>query len=329
MATVIRANNRRPEIEYFLNETWAVEFEYRPIVRLIEFDLERSRQNQSRIDPLREDTVATYAAAFKRGDPFPPVICYAAARGRGQKRKLVAIDGNHRLEAALRAEEDSIDAYVVDPTTDMDIIQRMTAAFNALHGLNLTYKEKLGHALYLVDGGTSTAEAATQYGLDPKRFKTELIKVKADRKALSAGVNQTQWDGLKSSVKTRLFNLKLEEVFKDAVDLVFKAGLGSTETYDLVTRLNQATSIKKTDELLADARRMYADRIKGTAPNNSTRKGFGAKAQLGSALSNIVNLPDAPETVASMFRGDDRVAQAARIDEVVAKLAKLAAALRS
>jgi len=97
---------------------------------------------------LRDKTspkiVADYAAAISRGAVFPPIL---AARIDGV---ITVIDGFHRMAAHIRANKDSIRAYVIDNVT-MSEAMHLAATANLTNGLHLTTKDRMKAARALID----------------------------------------------------------------------------------------------------------------------------------------------------------------------------------
>ena len=235
-ATAKKAHRaEREDIQTFLEEK-AVLWEFRASVPLAEFDLDRSLKNQARINQvLNEATVETYVDAMKRGDVFPAILAYKDGG------KLIAIDGNHRLQAAKIAGT-NIAAYIIDAKTDPKTIVLMTYEANAKHGLPNAIDERLRHAVYMVKNGTTQEVAAARLNVTLASLKRAYGKSKADDRAEEVGLLRSKWESLGIQAKLRLGAISSDEIFSAAADLAFKAKFDSSEIDAMVTSLNRERS---------------------------------------------------------------------------------------
>jgi ParB-like chromosome segregation protein Spo0J len=208
---------QREDIESFLNDK-AVVFEFKADLPIDQFDLDRSLKNQARINQvLNEPQVETYVEAMKRGDIFPGVLCYK------DQGKYIAIDGNHRLQAAKIAGKKTVPAYIIDPKTDPKTIVLMTYEANAKHGLPNSVDERIRHAIYMVKNGTTQETAAARLNVTKAQLSRAYAKVRADDRAETVGLLRSKWEALPTQVRTRLGAIQSDETFSKATDFVIRA----------------------------------------------------------------------------------------------------------
>lgn len=162
MSSIIRSS---------LREEWLqrhkMEYVFVPELSLWEIDVSKSLENQARVEgALNAELVKTYAIAMKEGCGFPPITTYQVADGR-RAGKHIAIDGNHRIEAAVQTSRESLSAYVVD-IKDVRQIELLTRSANTLMGLPETRENVMEHAVYMVRRyGMSQIDAARHFSLHP------------------------------------------------------------------------------------------------------------------------------------------------------------------
>jgi hypothetical protein len=258
---------RRQDIEAFLDEK-AVVYKFDPEVPLADFDLDLSLRNQARINQvLNEGQVETYVEAMKRGDIFPGVLCYK------DQGKYLAIDGNHRLQAAKIAGKKTVAAYIIDPKTDPKTIVLMTYEANAKHGLPNSVDERIRHAIYMVKNGTTQEVAAARLNVTVHALRRAYAKSKADDRAEEVGLLRSKWESLPNQARTRLGAIQSDETFSAACDLVFRAKFNTDEVDDLVSRLNKERSTVRQKKAIEDLIAANRSRIQASGAGAFGKRG--------------------------------------------------------
>lgn len=227
-------------------------------VAIDKIDTRRSLQNQARFAPLDERLVATYSEAMAEGVRFPPVVLFDNGKAGG----MLTIDGNHRITSAVIAGYDQIDAYV---TTNLS--ERLTSVLtfdaNTKHGLPTSPEERRQHAVYLVEtAGISQRDAAAMLNVPTKDLTQSLTISRANRRLTTLGVDR--WTSISPTQRSRLENIRNDNVFKAAAEVIVHARLGHEAVSDFVTEINKATT--ETDQLaVVEAERgRQEERIKMT-----------------------------------------------------------------
>lgn len=138
------------------------------LVPLSSINRDKSLKNQARFEPLRPDHVEAIYRAWKSGAVLPATICGILP----DEDDLITADGNHRLEAGRRLEEERVWVYVVQ-CPSLEDFQSLSYVSNArLNGMSNTLEEKTAHAASLVDKGTSKKDAAILFGIPENTIQT-------------------------------------------------------------------------------------------------------------------------------------------------------------
>lgn len=313
-----RASARDTKIEKWLDSK-GVAFEYVPQVGLEQIDFEKSLQTQARFKAIEPPIVDRYAIALQNGDPFPPIVLHK--RGRG---KLITIDGNHRAVAAQTAGLDTYPpgAYLV--TADAKTVALLQMEANTRHGLPTNVEERVAHAIFLIDNGADTKQAAAAMQVPEREVKKRLAKVKADRRADDAGIQRSRWERLQPSVRQRLVNIGTDEGFAAAADLAYRADLGVSEVFDMVQAVNATKSGKRQREIVDGFASQYADRIQAAGGGNLTqgnkRGGFTPRQRFFSAMTTLRMLPEDLTSLADTIADTEVPDVAQRLNDEIVRL---------
>jgi ParB-like chromosome segregation protein Spo0J len=200
---------------------------------LMTINKERSLHNQSRFVPLNDDTVVTYASAMERGDVFPPIVVYKDRTG------YVVIDGNHRFAAKEMQNANTVDAYVVENASELQI-QTMTFESNAKHGLPSSHEERLQHALFLVELGVTQVDAAAMVNVPLQSVKNAYEAARADRRLGELGIER--WNTIQKHSRRRLYSIRNDNVAQAASRLVVESKMNTGDINDMVTAINKETT---------------------------------------------------------------------------------------
>lgn len=249
-------------------EEKGVQWTFHKDVSITEFDLDKSLRNQARINQvLNEERLETYTEAMKRGDKFPAVIGYKV------DGKYVAIDGNHRLQAAKNAGID-VAVYELDPFTKPNVIITMTYEANAKHGLPNSVEDRQLHAVYLLrSGATSQENVAASLNLSKGQVSKAWAKAKADDRANEVGLLPRHWDHFSHAVKSRLGSIRTDEGFAAMADLAFRAQLTADEVDKHVTEINRSRSAVEQKKVVDRLKSVYRSRIQATSAGVTSPRG--------------------------------------------------------
>ena len=313
-----KLTNQRPDIEKMLADR-NIEFEFVAGLSTSRFNREASLKNQARLGAvLNQDVVDRYAQGVENGDYFPPVIAHEV------KGKLVILDGNHRLNAHIKAGA-PIDAYIVSGSGQA--LTLLTYEANAKHGLPSSEEDRLHHAMFLIGSGMRIGEAAKRLGVKETALRKKVMQDAADRRADDVGILRTRWESLPMSVRSRLGNINTDEGFKAMVELALDARLTAEEINKYVPIINETRSGGRQVAMVESVRDSFKARIAESAfTTGQGRRAGGAHSRLSMAVGQLVGLPE-PSVFVDQVPEAMRPDVIKKIDEATDHLAALKKAL--
>jgi hypothetical protein len=208
-----------PRIEQWLTSE-GVKWEYLPVAPIPDIDIESSKRNQARVNtPILEDLVERYTLAYIDGAEFPALIAYRADSGR-----LVLLDGNQRLAAAIDAERQAVDCYLC---SELDDLRRTALCWtaNALNGDAGTPLDRLlqAKAFHLRYPGLPKNEVARRFRIKAEKFDRELRGDEVSARLHQFGLDP---EAMSASNKDRLHAYMQNDVqFREAAKLIQEANL--------------------------------------------------------------------------------------------------------
>ncbi len=208
-----------------------VKFEYLDTCELSEIDIKESLRNQARVsEPLSPEQGMLYKVAMGQGDVFPPVVVHATGK------RWVVMDGNNRLDAAdkLGWKTWPFGVYVVTEASEQQWFF-LTITANKTHGLPSSLKDRAAHAVTMINTFKATIkQAAKALGLTEGYIGTYRGTEKALKRTLDLGIKVIPSD----TMLLRLSSIKLDEVFKAAVEQVVEKKFSNDAISDLVKTIN-------------------------------------------------------------------------------------------
>lgn len=313
--------NRRPDIEAFLLENHT-SFTFKQAVKIEMFDIDKSLKNQARLGtPINQEAVNRYTEDIINGDEFPPILVEKGPKG------YIVLDGNHRLQAHKKAAA-PIDVYVCEAPPAVLVL--LTFLANTKHGLPSSDVDRVHHALFLIDGGLSVADAAARLSVPVNKVRVAVSKQNANRRADDAGLLRSDWERIPDGVRTRLGNINTDEGFKAAVQLVRDAGLSAPEVNKVVTHLNDTRSGARQAAMVAAVREEMVDRIAQTRVAGPPRKGMhhsSPRTRLALAMGHINALPAPTAFDADLLPDSTRTELADKVDAAIDVLTEIRKAL--
>lgn len=170
---------RLPLVEDFLTRL-GVTFEYVEAYPIEEIDRVWGRQQQARVNATKLDTkvVGIYLELMRAGEKFNAVVLWDRSTAH-VKRLAGPLGGNHRLEAAVRADWKTFPSYVVH-TTDTAVVDEIIRRLNSLEAVRgADLDERTAQAKHYVTVRNWTAKnAAKAFGISESKLSAEL---RADR----------------------------------------------------------------------------------------------------------------------------------------------------
>lgn len=222
---------RNQIIESVLNKYPEVEWEYKSNLPLKDIDRDKSHKNQARVmgKPVKPFTVEDYANGMKQGDEFPAIVAYPDGK------LYVVIDGNHRVDAALKNGLTTFDAYIV-VTDDPNLRMLLTFEFNrVMTGLSPDEADIDHQAVFLFHQGIEKQEISTHLRIPIHRIDT-LIRDQAGRVRAERLTVERAYQSIPArESRNTLSRLRQDPVFIEAIKLSAKYALTIAEVRELVT----------------------------------------------------------------------------------------------
>jgi len=268
-------------VERLLDE-YKINWRYEPALPLERINEKASFSNQARIDqPILDDLLEQYVVARNHGDEFPAIVVLETR----SDKQVTNVDGNHRYASGKEVGMTTHPAYVIKAKPE--IVRILMTELNVINGRGLSDRERLFHAFFLIDQGTTIEKSAEVMRLPQSKVKTAWALEQANRRARELGVRNKAWDEIPQSGRIRIGQIYTDEAFGPLVKLVTRANLNGQEISTLVKEINKSRSVKA-----------QLDRIQSTGggrmPYRQSPKG-ALRMHLG-AMTKI-NLDDIPDLV--------------------------------
>lgn len=253
-------------------------------------DEKRSRNNQARQDPLVTESVERFAAAYRSGRPFPPIVVYAVGN------RLVIIDGNNRHEAAKRAKREWIYGIIISATTTSEMIQLLTVEANASHGVTPPLAWRIQQAFHLVDLGHGDERSAEAAGVTLAQLRAARAAREAEQRAKQLRI--AGFSELNSTTKQVLNALKNEPVFHAAAIMTVDKRLTGEQVRDIVRKIKTGRSESEQLSILSEEQKLLLvesaalkalDKRRVSSPKTSLVTGIGLLSKIDpTALVNQI-----------------------------------------
>lgn len=242
-----------PRKEQWLTKE-GVEWHYEPDVPLNKVDREASLKNQARFKAIDQDHVLELAIAAEQYE-LPALVGYYNV-----DRRIVIIDGNHRMEAYTLIGRKTASFYIVDTVYGW-VIDRLTRTANKLEGRGQSRDEKLSHAMYFVKTQSMPIEAAARMvQISPGVLQNALAADEARERLKSLGFNES----LYPSTLEELYRVKQDSALLESARLVHEAQLSSREAAEVARKVSRGRSEKEQLAIIEDMRRQFRSRIART-----------------------------------------------------------------
>jgi hypothetical protein len=274
-------------------------------VPLEEFDVERSLNNQNRLEQLDIAHADAIAEGFRQGDKIPAITAHVVGTKNGMK---VILDGNHRFAGKAKTSSKKIATYVVTDATPKarTIIAKVA---NIGHGKALTETERIQHAIHLVNSDMTLRDASAEMHVSEAKVSRALARQESELRASRNGIPSKDWnEKLKESVRNRLAIIHTDEGFRAATRFAIRANLSYNQLHDLVQEMNRSRSGKTQEEVVEAwevAHRAQIQDAGGGAYANNSKKGMTPKGRTMMVLGSLLTLEDLP-SLAPQFAPEER-----------------------
>lgn len=304
-------------------EAWLREHgvQYAPpgMIPLSIVDIKRSLGNQARRDPLVQDSVDRFAIGMKEGAYFPPIVAFAFAG------KLVIVDGNNRVAAAMRANLTEIFGIVISERTPSETIQRLTVEANAHHGVTPELSWRLEQAFHLISIGYTDGAAAAAAGVSTSQITTGRRLREADERAREMRI--PGFESLPATTRGLLAQFKDDPVFLAAAKLVISSEMTIEEVREMIRTVknfnSEAAKLAAVEGIVQERAVMHGS---SRAVGRPVARVNSPKAQLISG-SGMILKSNAEDLVRNLRTEEDRLAVLDRVKSLELYLAGLRAAI--
>lgn len=308
------------KIEEYLDGK-GIQWTFRPGLPVEDFDADKSLRNQARFVPVDDHRVDGYVEAMRRGDKFPPVVAHGT-------KLLVMADGNHRLQAAIKARK-TLDVYDITGT-DATLIVQVSYEANTKHGWPTSEAERIQQALWLMDHGATMPVAAAALAVPQNALKRASAKRTTDQRFREAGIAPLIIEKLPETTKWRLAQVSTEEGLVALVELAAAASLSMDTVFTMVTEINEHRSAAKQVAYVAAQREVHIDEIAASGGGvRGARRSQGPKARISIAMGSLMNLPTDTASILESYQGAERDEAAKKMRTVARRLNDIAKQLTS
>jgi hypothetical protein len=255
-----------------------IDFEFEPNVKIK--DIRDSEGNQVRRIEHRapKDQVTRYATAMKNGATFPAIVL----NDRREK-----IDGNTRLEAAIKNGADTIPAYICHGMTTLDA-RSLSVELNQANGLAMTDDEIKRFIVGAVQEGEQPEikSLARMTGVRESKIARWIAETKFRARAERAGLDRQLVEVLPESTRAALESTKLAPVFEKLTTLAAEARMPATDVKKIVSRVNNAPSQDEAMEIVDGERDARSDQLRAVASGfrPRTRRSAGSAQHIGALI---------------------------------------------
>lgn len=282
----LEADGRDQRMEAWLDErhvTWTFE----PALALADVDVAKSLANQARVDePLLEEVVDRYTAAYRRGDQFPPLL---ARRSSKRATKVTLLGGNHRNAAASKAGKKKHPAYIVECAPETALA--LTYEDNSRHGFPPTRAERLAQAVHLIDSGWTQEAAGAAVGIAGSEVSIARAVTAADRRARELKI--VDFVKLPNATKTHLARVSSDPVFAAAGQLAVDGRLTATETKELCDRVKRARSDDQALKVIGTEIEERRAELQSTAQGRNRKAAQTAYGRVKNGVTAILDVKPA------------------------------------
>lgn len=291
-----------------------IDFDFEPNVQISEIRL--AEGNQVRLTEHRapKDQVAKYAIAMKHGATFPAIVL---------NDRLERIDGNTRLEAAIKNGDDAIPAYICHGLTPLEA-RSLSVELNQSNGLAMTEPE----IRRFVEGAVNEGQHADlrslsrMTGVRSSKIASWIAETQFKTRAVREGVNERHVNALPPSTRAALQATRLASVFVATSKLAAEAKMPAAAVKKIVALANAATSESDAIAIVVAERAARVDEIRAVASGFSprdNRRSKGSAQHLGGLVRfNVDDLLDV--AAEKQFETFERMRKLRdRLNEVVAR----------
>lgn len=247
------------------------------IIKISSLLIEESKQNNARFKPIDDEQVLKYAVAMEGGMPFVGIVITP-------QHKILA--GNHRVAAAIWANEKVIGAYVVK-NGDQRMYDTFIRADNTRHGQGLDDEEAIQHCIHrhVVNGESLTDLNKEYFGGSTAKYQrllgawqanvvaTHLSAEGVDVDKLRCICGRTALQRLHVLCPSEHGGMRMIRVLREAAQTAIKHRLGEGDVQLMVRSVKDTKSESEALEAIKEFSRQHGKALR-SGPALPKRKEF-------------------------------------------------------
>ena len=255
-----------------------IDFDFEANVRIDEIRDAEGNQVRRIDHRAPKDQVSKYATAMRHGAIFPAIVLNEA---------MEKIDGNTRLEAAIRNGEKTIPAYICHGMTPLQA-RSLSVELNQSNGLAMTEEEIRGFIVGAVHDGEhpDIKSLARMTGFKEAKIARWIAEAQFEVRAARAGIEDAVTGVLPSSTRAALQTTRLAQPFEQLTVLAAEGRIPVAEVKGLVARVNAAPSQAEAQEIVDAERAARGDELRSVAAGFKPRdrRSRGSAQHFGALL---------------------------------------------
>jgi hypothetical protein len=261
-------------IEGLLRE-WNIDFTFEPDLALAKLDV---NYEESQVREIKhrapQANVNEYATQMRAGAIFPPLVAT-------HNRRM--IDGNTRKGAAEMIGLETFPAYLVR-LPQASYGPMIGAALNQMGGKRLTDEEAFTAAETMIRNGHADEAIARTIGRSANSIRNYRRQTRYKDAAERTGVGEFK---IPATAQRALAGIKLDEPFREAVELVSTVKLSPRDVEEVVKRIEDTHSEAQALEVIHDVRAKHAPAGPPPQKQNLTKAATAAGRKIDSFLASV------------------------------------------
>jgi ParB-like chromosome segregation protein Spo0J len=254
---------------------WNIPFEFEAELPLSKLDSEYDDSQVRTIEHRApRETVDEYAIQMRAGAIFPPLVAT-------HNRRL--IDGNTRKAAAEAVGIEDFPVYLVK-LPQASYGPMIGAALNQMGGKRLTNEEAFTAAETMIRNGHSDEAIARTIGKSAQSIRNYRRQTRYKDAADRTGVSEV---AVQATSQRALADIKLDEPFKEAVQLVATAKLSPRDVQEMVDRIEETRSEAQALEVIEEIRTKHAPAGPPPHKQNLTKAATAAGRKVDALLAGV------------------------------------------
>jgi hypothetical protein len=254
---------------------WNIEFEFDPEFPVDKLDAD---YNESQVREVKhrapQENVNEYATQMRAGAIFPPMVAT-------HKRRL--IDGNTRKGACQANGFETFPVYFVK-LPQASYGPMIGAALNQMGGKRLTDEEAFFAAETMIRNGHADEAIARTIGKSAQSIRNYRRQTRFKDAAERTGVGEVK---VTATAQRALADIKLDEPFKEAVQLVSAVKLAPRDVQELVEKIGNTHSEAQALDVIEEARTKHAPAGPPPRKQNRTRAATQASRKVDAFLASV------------------------------------------